>query len=84
MVEIAWVPDQVKLIGLMMIKKYRWKSTSLMRIETFFGGKPSQDSREVLPLFDGELVGSSHSLEHSQLGAAPVLLWSAVCRIPHI
>lgn len=42
-----------------------------MRIETFFGGKPSQDSREVLPLFDGELVGGSHSLEHSQLGAAP-------------
>jgi hypothetical protein len=36
-----------------------------------FGGEPSQDSREVLPLFDGGLVGSSHSLERSQLGAAP-------------
>ncbi len=24
-----------------------------------------------MPLFDGELVGSSHSLERSQLGAAP-------------
>lgn len=50
----------------MQMKKYftdeNWNS---------FGGKPSQDSREVLPLFDGELVGSSHSLERSQLGAAP-------------